>query len=385
VAQPYSNLLPVGGTWTNTGPATFTVDSVTGRLTINTDGTSAAISTRAVATEVNKQYQLSWHNDSSVIMFRQLGTSQGGGDLVGYNASAAGDNKLNFIATTTTTWVTFLRLTAGAPSVSSINLEEVKSNTSKARRINARDQFFSLDAQANLLRMSNANWYIGGFVAFTYMPSATVYLADFGRLDLTSASGGAARVRLLWDPSQTKIAMASAETSGSSYRENYIISALQPNTWYYVGMVAKTNADVQVILETQRGASYVGTAIPPVSATEICRVLQLGARTASPRTNFAPCRYSNWLWCSNWIPTDTQINALAAGYLPGEIAGFSPPTGANLYQWPMGAATGDEASIIDTATFLSNGTYSSPVSLQGPILASSAVTAPTTPLDIIIV
>jgi hypothetical protein len=317
-------------------------------------------------------------------MARQLGTSEGTGDLVGYNASAVGDNKINFIATTTTTWVSFIRLTAGAPSVSSISLEEVKSNTSKSRRLNGTNQFFSLDAQANLLRMSNANWYIGGFVAFTYMPASGFYFADFGRYDL-SVPTGSARVRLYWDPTNSKVAGSTAETSGSSYRENYIVATLQPSTWYYVGLICKANADVQVVLDTQKGTSYVGTVLPPVSATEICRVLQFGARTANPRTAFAPCRFSNWLWCSNWIPSDAQLLELAAGKLPSEISGFAPPNGANLYQWPMGASTGDETSTADAATMVSNGTQSSPVSLQGPILANAAVVAPTTPLDIIIV
>lgn len=385
MAQAYINLLPASGTWTVTGAgATVTSDPVTGKLTVQSDGTTAAKATRAVTTQVNKQYQLSWHNDSTVTAGRQVGSTDGGGEIVGYNQSAVGDNKLNFIATSSTTWISFLRLTTGAPSVSAISLEEVDPLRSDARRLNGTDQCFSLDAQANLLRMTNANWFIGGFVAFTYIPTSGVYIADFGRNDIATSTGSA-RVRLFWDGANSKIAASTAEVAGTSYRENYAIIAIQPATWYYVGIICKSNADVQLVLDTQRPAAYTGTALPPVSQTEICRVLQLGARSANPRSNFGPCRYSNWVWCSNWIPTDSQINELAAGKLPSEIAGFTPPGGGNLYQWPMDASTGDEPSIVGTATLLSNGTRSSPVSLQGPILASATVVAPATPMDIIIV
>ena len=99
------------------------------------------------------------------------------------------------------------------------------------------------------------------------MQTVGVYLMDFGRLDPASPAGGANRVRLLWDPDAKKLAASTAEPTGTNYRENYIISTLEVDTWYYVGITALANADVLVRLGTQKGASYIGTTLPPVSVT----------------------------------------------------------------------------------------------------------------------
>ena len=261
----YTNLLRVGGTWiTNTGaPGTVTVDAVTGQITIVANGTAEAYARRSVTTEVNKTYQLTWSNDTATVMFRAIGTAAGTGDIRGVNVSVTGDNKIEFTATSTTTWIQFSRTTAATVTISSIILQEVPQSAASARRLNGKAQYFSLDAQTSGLRISNFNWYIGGFFAFTYMPSAGVYLMDFGRLDPAVPSGGAARVRLIWDPDNKKLAVSTAENTGVNYRENYIVRDLQVDTWYYVGVTALANADVLLRLGTQKASSYVGTAIPP--------------------------------------------------------------------------------------------------------------------------
>lgn len=379
---PFTNLLR-GVTWITGGPGTVTVTAGTGAITIVADGTGAVFARYGVATTVNKRYQLTWSNDSSTVMFRMIGTTQGGSDIVGYNASTTGDNKLEFTATSTTTWISYQRPTAATVRISSIIMQEIPENTASARRLNGLNQFFSLDAQASALRISNANWYIGGWVAFTYLPTAPVYLMDFGRLDPGGTGGGAGRVRMFWDPDQTKLAVSTAETTGSTYRENYIVTTIEPDTWYYVGAIAWTNADVQMVLGTQRGSSYIGTAIPPVSASEICRLLQLGARTVNPRTSFAPCRFSNWIWTSNWIPNSSQLTELAAAIPPEDVSGFTAPAGTALYHWPMTVSSGNEPSLRDTAPLVSNSGFASPITVPGPPLPGTDV-APTVPLDIII-
>ena len=300
---------------------------MTGQITIVANGTGMAYARRAVTTEVNKTYLLSWSNDTATVMFRQIGSAEGLADIRGANVSVPGDNKLEFTAISTTTWISFQRTTSATVTISSPILEEVKTGTLPARRLNGKSQYFSLDAQTSGLRISNFNWYIGGFVAFTYMPTAGVYLMDFGRLDAAVPAGGAARVRLFWDPDNQKIAASTAENTGVNYRENYIIKQFQVDTWYYVGITALANADVLVRLGTQKGASYQGTSIPPTSTGEICRFLQIGARVINPRTNYAPCRFSNWVWASNWIPSDAQINQLAEGKTPDQITGLTVPTG----------------------------------------------------------
>lgn len=385
MAIPFTNLLRPGGAWITGGPGTVSIDAVSGQITITADGSGLVYCRRGVATEINKSYQLTWSNDSPTVMFRQIGTGEGLSDIRPANVSVNGDNKIEFVATSTTTWISFQRTTAATVVISSVILQEIPASATSARRLNGKTQYLSLDVQAAGLRMSNANWYIGGFIALTHRPAGGIYIMDFGRLDPASPNGGAGRVRMFYDPDATKLAVSSEQSAGTNYRENYLISALAVDTWYYVGVTALANADVLVRLDKQKGASYIGTTLPPVSATEICRVLQLGARSINPRTGFSPLRYSNWIWSSNWIPSDTQINALADGTPPSEVAGFTAPTGANIYHWPMTNAAGAEESLITTtAPLASNSTYGTIITVPGYPVASTAAPVDTTPLDIII-
>ncbi len=380
----YTNLLRPGQTWTPSTAGTTAVDPLTGQLTITSDGTATAYLRMMVPTVVNRRYELTWSNDTSAVSFRQVGTSAGGSDLLASNVSVTGDNKREITATSAQTWVQFQRPTTGTVTVSSPTMTEIQTGRASARRLNGKNQFFLLDVQSSLLRMANNNWFIGGWVAFTSLPSAPVYFMDFGRLDPGSTAGGAGRMRLFYDPDQKKIACSASELAGGSYRENYLMKPMQVDTWYYVGMIARPTADVQLVVGTQRGASYQGTVIPPASASDICRTLQIGARVVNPRTNFAPCRFSNWIWASNWVPSDVQINALADGKRPENMTDLVPPSGANLYHWPMAIESGDEPSLRDAGTLVSNSTFGSPVMVQGPMLEAPAQSA-AVPLDIIVV
>jgi hypothetical protein len=383
LVDTYVNLLRPGGAWITGGPGTVTIGSVNGQMTIVADGTGLVYARRGVTTQVNKTYQLTWSNDTTTLMFRQIGTAEGLGDIRAANVSAIGDNKIEFVATTTTTWVSFQRTTAASVTISSLLLREIPAGASSARRLNGKNQYLSIDAQLSALRLSNANWYIGGFVSFNYMPIAGVYFMDFGRLDPSSPSGGAGRVRLFYDVDQDKISCSSSDSAATIYRENYLIKTLALDTWYYIGMTALTNADVLVRVGTEKGSSYIGTIVPTVSVSDVCRVLQFGAKVVNPRSSFSPCNFSNWIWASNWIPSDVQINLLAGGTPPAEVPGLAAPTGATLYHWPMLGAT-TEPSLIDTAApLVSNSTYGSIVSVVGPVLNVTATVVPPQ-LDVII-
>jgi hypothetical protein len=382
----YVNLLRPGGTWNTGGPGTVTIDPVSGQITIVADGSGLVYARRGLATQINKTYQLTWSNDTSAIMVRQIGTAEGLSDIRAAANSANGDNKIEFTATSATTWVSFQRTAAATVTISSLIFQEIPEGAASARRTNGKNQYFSLDAQASGLRMSNANWFIGGFVALTYIPAVSpLYFADFGRLDPGTTSGGGSRVRLFYDADQTKLACSTSEYSGANYRENYIISTLLPDTWYYLAMSALPSGDVQVILDTSRGASFVGTTLPAVSASEICRFLQIGARVVSPRTNFVPCRFSHWIWASGWIPTTDQVNALAGGTLPGDVAGLTPPGGGSLYHWPMSGATSEPSLINTAAPLTSNSSYGSIITVPGPMMSASVVPVTASPalLDVI--
>lgn len=380
----YTNLLRPGQTWTASPTGTTTVDPVSSLMTITSDGANTTYLRMMVPTVVNRRYELTWSNDSSALAYRQVGSIAGGTDLLAGNVSVTGDNRREITATTAQTWVQFYRPTSGTVTVSNPILTEIQDGAATARRLNGRNQFFLLDAQTNLLRMANNNWYIGGFVSFTYMPTAPIYFMDFGRTDPGSTSGGAGRMRLFYDPDQKKIACSTSELAGSSYRENYLMKPMQVDTWYYIGMIAKANADVELVVGTQRGASFIGTVIPPASASDICRILQIGARTISPRTNFAPCRFSNWIWASNWIPSNAQISELADGRRPENMTDLVSPAGGALYHWPMSVQSGDELSLRDQGTLVSNSTFGSPVVVQGPLLDAPVQTT-ATPLDVIVV
>ena len=379
----FTNLLAPGGAWITGGPGTVTISSVTGQMTMVTDGTGLVYARRGVPTQVNKTYQLTWSNDTSTLMFRQIGTAEGLSDIRGANVSALGDNKIEFVATSAVTWVSFQRTGAATVTISSLSLQEVPANASSARRLNAKNQYLSIDAQTSALRLSNANWHISGFFSMNYIPATGFYLADFGRLDATVGTG-ASRVRLFYDKDENKLAVSTADNNGLNYRENYMIQPLQLGTWYYVGITALANADVRLTLDKVKATSYVGTTLPPVSVSDICRFLQIGARVANPRTSFAPCRFSNWIWASNWIPSDVQLGLLADGKPPSEVPGLTAPTGAALYHWPMSGTTTEPSLIDPAAPLVSNSTYGHIVTVPGPVL-DVAVVEITTPLDIILI
>lgn len=383
IETAFVNLLRPGGVWITGGPGTVAISATTGQMTITADGTGMVYARRGIPTQVNRPYQLTWSNDTSAVMFRQIGSSEGLSDISTSFPSVAGDNKLEFVATSTTTWVSFHRTTAAAVTISSLILQEVPVNASSARRLNGKNQYLSIDAQTSALRLSNANWYIGGFFALNYMPATGFYLVDFGRLDPAAPAGGAGRVRLFYDTDQDKLAVSTAETTGLNYRENYLIQPLQVDTWYYVGITALANADVLLTFNTVKGASYVGTVIPPISVSEICRVLQIGARSINPRTGFAPCRFSNWIWASNWIPSNVQLGLLAGGKPPAEVPGLTAPTGAALYHWPMSGAATEPSLINAAAPLVSNSTYGSIITVPGPVL-DAAVAAIPPQLDVIV-
>lgn len=381
----YINLLSVNpSAWATGGPGTVTINAVTGEITIVADGTGLVYARRGIPTEVNKTYQLTWSNDTPTVMFRQIGSAEGLADIRAANVSANGDNKIEFVATTTTTWISFQRTTAATVTISSPIVQLVPQSATSARRLNGKAQYFSLDAQASGLRIANSNFYIGGWVSFTYIPNAPIYFLDFGRLDPAGTAGGAGRIRMFYDSDAKKVAVSTSEPTGVNYRENYTISTLQVDTWYYLGLSVLANADVLLRIGTQKAASYIGTVVPALSATEICRFLQIGARVANPRTNFSPCRFSDWIWSSNWIPSDAQLNELAAGKQPSEVSGLTPPAGAAIYHWPMSSGTATEPSLISTTGPLtSNSTYGTIITVPGLSL-QTATPAAAPLLDLII-
>jgi hypothetical protein len=375
---------PVG--WTNGGTGTVSIDPKTSAITI-TNTTAVKTYTRFIfQTTAGKRYWLTY--DQSVdVTARQLGTVVGAGNLSALTASTSGDNKIEVIAQGTEIHAEFSRSTVGTSTVGSIIFQEVLDNRTTGRRLNGRNQTFSLNTLGAGIRTANYSWLIGGWVRFTYMPTAAVYLLDFGRTDPASTFGGAGRVRVVYDPLNTKLLASTCQSDGNNYRENSILTALQADKWYHICCFAGADADVRVMINKIQGQVSVGN-IPPLDDTQICRTLSLGGRIGS--TDFAPVTLSDWVWCSGSIPDMTFVNALADGTRPNAITGFQP-----TYHWPM-VLTGTQELNISTYTRPEDvGTVAgtplissaSPVQVMGLGYAGSAPADPNagTPMDCIII
>ena len=374
------NLLVVNSAaWITGGPGSVTIAPNTGAISLVNDGTAKTYARRPVVTVAGKRYRLTWSVDSTLVTFAQVGTTAGGTDLVGLSASVVGDNAVEFVATTTTTYVEFSRstTTSGSPSTTSnFILEERSPEATLGRRLNGRTQHFSLNAFANGLRTANNTFYIGGWFRFNYMPTAATYIMDFGRSDLSDATLGNYRVRIVWDAVNTKLLASNGAAVGTGYYENSIVSVLRPNTWIYMGCSVAANGATQLIINKIRATTVSGS-LPVVTTNTVCRELRLGVRS-SPGTAFAPGAYADWVWCSGFLPTAAQIDDMADGVAPTDISGFTP-----TYYWPM-TQTGDQEASITGAAVLT--AVESPIAVVGPRLVNAPI-VPTfdAPMEIIII
>lgn len=375
---------PVG--WTNGGTGTVSIDSKTGAITIS-NTTAVKTYTRFIfPTTAGKRYWLTY--DQAVdITARQLGTVAGAGNLSALTSSTSGDNKVDVVATGSEIHLEFSRSTVGTSTVGNVIFQEVLDNRTSGRRLNGRNQTFTLDALGTGLRTANYSWFLGGWFKFTYLPTAAVYLLDFGRTDPSSSFGGAGRVRMVYDPLNTKLLASTCQSDGNNYRENSLRTVLKADTWYHVACFADADADVRVMINKVGGQVSVGN-IPPTDDTQICRMLSLGGRIGS--TDLAPVTLSDWVFCSGFQPDMTHVNALADGTRPGAITGFAP-----TYHWPMVLAGTQELNVSNSTGQGQAGSVpgtpltavASPTTVMGLGFAGSPPPDPTVtvPLDCIII
>jgi hypothetical protein len=338
------------GTWTAIGTGTVTVNATTKSVTITpaNDGT-ITIARQQITTEIGKRYWVTYEHQATLQIWRNIGTTAGGTDIVNVNVSSGVENKFNFVATTTSVWMDFARTSAGTTTVGNIRFEEAPAANPPARRLNGRTQFFKLDAAAAGLRTSNSLQYLGGWVKFQYMPTAGVYLLDFAIPDAV-ASGGGQRVRIVYDPVTPKIFASSggSTAAGSKYIENYRTpTGLTVDTWHYVGVALAANGAVTLVYDNNIGGTTTGTGVPEVA--NYLTVLHLGSRNGATPSSFAPVIYSDWVWCAGFVPTNDQITAIANGNRPNNIAGFAP-----TFYWPLEGTALDEPSSAGVAVLSAN-------------------------------
>lgn len=361
-AEPAGSNMIKQANWITGGTGTTAISSISGNLTVTpANDTTRTYFRQQLLTEIGKTYWITWDLVTSNQMWRMLGTTENGTDIVNINVSVVSENKIVFTATTTSVWLEFNRVSAGGATVGSVRCEEVTPGRVSARRLNGRTQVFKIDAGAASLRTSNSLQYFGGWFKFQTMPTSAAYILDCGVPDAT-ASGGQQRARLLYDPAVPKIMASNAGVS--KYAENYVSSAgLAADQWHYVGMRLAADGGVTVIYDGTIGGTTTGTGVPEVA--NYLGTIQFGARTGTTPTSYAPVILSDWIWCNGFVPTNTQILALAAGNRPPSVSGLSP-----TYYWTLDGTAVTEASSTGTATLTAP---TSPASVVGPEFISAPV------------
>lgn len=241
-----------------------------------------------------------------------------------------------------------------------------------ARRLNGTNQYFNLPVVGSW-RNSNYNWYIGGWCRF--MAVTTGYIADFGRLDV-GATGGQARCRLVYDAGNTRIMVSSSRSDGTIYRERAITGFVpDPSTWYYIAYIAYPDSEINARRDSVYGTLTAGSGtVASGKFEDICYNLRFGARSHNTVSGYANIEIADWIWCSDSIPTETQIAELAAGTKPAQVAGL-----AYHHHWAFDQAGATEPSLVSAATLTA---VNSPTVVEGPF---DEAPAPRAPLPIIIV
>lgn len=120
-----SNILSTAWTMGFAGASTAT-NSPPGTISLFCDGTNAAYAEQSVATEIGVSYRVTLTTGTGNILTIAVGTTQGGGTLANLGAPA-NTAKYTFIftATTTTTWIKFLRSAGGTCNITNISAQKI--------------------------------------------------------------------------------------------------------------------------------------------------------------------------------------------------------------------------------------------------------------------
>lgn len=116
------------GAWTMSaaGSATAT-ESPAGTLNLTGDGTNPGVGDNSLTTVVGRTYRIDFTTANAAHNLN-IGTSQGNTSIINQSGIAAGPHSVYFVATSTTTWVRFLKTAAALATVSAISCKLVPGN-----------------------------------------------------------------------------------------------------------------------------------------------------------------------------------------------------------------------------------------------------------------
>lgn len=189
-----------------------------------------------------------------------------------------------------------------------------------ARVINGSNQHFEYTPAAGTQTNRSLGFY--GHVRFDITPAPTgaYYIADYG--NLTSGTGGTARIRIVYDNAAQQFVASSASLDGSQYREaRSAVTPIVVSRFYFVGVSVSSTGDIRLIVNKTKTAATVGT-IPASSAT-VCNVFRLGTTARTVPAGRVTGAYGSWVLCSGFVPADSDLDLFADGYYPGNIPGFA--------------------------------------------------------------
>lgn len=212
-----------------------------------------------------------------------------------------------------------------------------------ARRLNGTSQYFDWTTSPAGSVSNRSLGYYGWFrPEATPGSSGAYYIADYG--NLTSSSGGAGRVRLIYDLAAQQFVASSASTDGSNYREaRASAAALVVNKWYFVGVSVSSAGDIRLIVNKTKTSATSGTITP--SSTNICNVFRIGNNSKTANGGLWAGSVSTWTLFLGSVPSDDNLDLMADGYYPPNIPGLAPSS-----VWAMLGTSTTESDRIGSRT-----------------------------------
>jgi hypothetical protein len=101
------------------GTETMTISG--GTLNLTGDGTNGAYADQSFPTVPGRQYVITQTTGTFAINVN-VGTSQGGSQLISANTPGVGTASMSFVATSTTTWLRYLRVAAGTVTIDNVSV-----------------------------------------------------------------------------------------------------------------------------------------------------------------------------------------------------------------------------------------------------------------------
>lgn len=345
----------LGNTWITAGPGTVT--NSPGLVTIISNNVTNTSAAQAATVRPGQPHRFTYTGEERTFAHK-IGKAQEGAEYRPLSGGVLGNNTFEFTPDTSSVWVQFQRQSNNTATANDIRLVDLNPLAGSARTLNGTNQYFTMDNQTYGFPMASNNFFIGGWWLLNSIPgSGALYFYDFGRLEGTLGIG---RIRLVLDIANNKLLASSQAPAGGSYRENHLTNpAITAGTPVWLGIGVVASGDVFPMIGTRRSGGVVSGTIPTLQ-TDLGHHLRIGASVRTTPIGYVNGSVWDVVWHVGSVPSDTVLNALAAGQRPHQISGFTP-----TYHWPMVASsTKDEESITGLATLRQVG---SPAAVAAPV------------------